>query len=43
MEKVIDLRMNMKEVSRFSVVKEVALGYLSIKEASKFYQLFKDG
>ncbi len=29
MEKVIDLRMNMKEISRFSVVKEVAVGNYS--------------
>ncbi len=39
MEKVIDLRMNMKEVSRFSVIKEVVDGYLSIKEASNILSI----
>ena len=39
MEKVIDLRMNMKEVSRFSVIKEVIDGYLSIKEASNILSI----
>jgi transposase len=34
MEKVIDQRMNMKEVSRFSVIKEVIDGYLLVKDAS---------
>ncbi|MGC8942679.1 MAG: hypothetical protein ACP5KX_01035 [Caldisericia bacterium] len=34
MEKVIDQRMNMKEVCRFSVIKEVIDGYLLVKDAS---------
>lgn len=34
MEKVINLRMNIEEVNRFSVIKEVIDGYLSIKDVS---------
>lgn len=34
MEKVIVQKMNMKEVSRFSVIKEVIDGYLLVKDAS---------